>query len=480
MATTTVTGPDGKDYEVTHPDGASEADIIAYAKQNYVGQAEAKPSGGFFDAIRRAKAESERIIGETGARKSILGPIITSMIPETPGQAVATGIMSAAGPASLPLKAAGRAIPPIVRTLAGAGAGAAGAAVDKGDVGSGALVGGGMTGALEAVIPGVGAGLRWGTGAKSRIANRLAQDVERFTTTQVPEMAPALQSAKAGLAPLRGGRSAAALEEVALGESGKDALSGVMERGMLDATLAAQGQGVSSPSLMKAWKLLPSGNVVSAELKRRLAPSPSGTFSVGQAERLLAELGDAAFKGEAASPIARGVGGLELRKLYGSALNETVSGLPQQAAGVFAQARDKYKAGMSILDMLRKGTARQGGPNRITLNEPQIQKYLSENRAELRTKLGPAFDELVDIINRGGQLGTRSIMTPGTGETLSALRQVYGRGQGGAPQLIGSAARTVLPNLGYQPTGRAPYAAPDQLKILLDILGISATTGGTP
>ena len=35
MPTTTVTGPDGKDYTVTHPEGATDQQILNYAKENY-------------------------------------------------------------------------------------------------------------------------------------------------------------------------------------------------------------------------------------------------------------------------------------------------------------------------------------------------------------------------------------------------------------------------------------------------------------
>lgn len=44
MPTTTVVGPDGKEYDVTHPKGASKNEIIAYAKQMSSAQKEQKPA----------------------------------------------------------------------------------------------------------------------------------------------------------------------------------------------------------------------------------------------------------------------------------------------------------------------------------------------------------------------------------------------------------------------------------------------------
>lgn len=48
MPTYVVTGPDGREYEIEAPDGATEADVLAYAQQNYQAadapQADAKPA----------------------------------------------------------------------------------------------------------------------------------------------------------------------------------------------------------------------------------------------------------------------------------------------------------------------------------------------------------------------------------------------------------------------------------------------------
>jgi hypothetical protein len=40
--TTIVTGPDGKEYEITHPEGASDAEILAYAQQYSEGASDAE------------------------------------------------------------------------------------------------------------------------------------------------------------------------------------------------------------------------------------------------------------------------------------------------------------------------------------------------------------------------------------------------------------------------------------------------------
>ena len=179
-----------------------------------------------------------------------------------------------------------------------------------------------------------------------------------------PALGPAIETAREGVSPmLKGGTTAAALQETALGQGGKQAMGGAFEQGMLDTTLAAQGQGVQSTALQMAWDLLPTGNPLADRLKNSLAPSPNGTFSPQQAERLLAELGEAAFKGEAASPIARGISGLELRKLYGQAVNETTSGLPAPRA-TFSPAPAASLPGNALMEAMREPQAFQGLPNR--------------------------------------------------------------------------------------------------------------------
>lgn len=439
-----------------------------------------QPSGGMFDAIQRYKEGRVNDPSLTPGQKT-LRDIIWSAVPTTPGQLAAQGVMTATGigAARPAVAAAGRAIPALTRILGGTAAGATGSAIDSGDPTSGAIVGGGVTAALEGAIPGAGALARWGTGAKGRIAERLAKDVRGFAETQVPELRPTIQAAQGGLRPMRGGTTAAALEETALGNSGRQTLQGVMDKGMYDATLSLQGRGLRGPNLDMGLNVLrhnSGGDPMMEEVIGKLTPLPGQPYTVNQAEEIIARVGNMLKS----NPLQRHITDRDITSLYGKMLNETVQQLPPGGAESFAGSRDKYRMGESLMEMIRQPSARQGGPNRVGLNEPALSKYISENRAELRTKFGPAFDDLATILNRGGQLGTRSIMTPGTGETMSALRQVYGRGQGGAPQVIGSAARTVLPNLGFQSTGRAPYSTSPQAQTLWDLLGISATTGGRP
>jgi len=378
---------------------------------------------------------------------------------------------------------------PLLRVLGaagGAGLGSAASGNDLGTVAKDAGLYGAVTGGLEGASAGVSKLIRSLPWIKGLLNEGVASGTADVAQTVNPALGPAIETARGGIAPtLKGGRTAAALQETALGQGGKQALGGAFEQGMLDTTLAAGGQGVQSRALQTAWDLLPTGNPLADRLKNALAPSPNGTFSPQQAERLLAELGDAAFKGEAASPIARGIGGLELRKLYGQAVNETTAGLPAPAGDILSGTRRAFAGGNALMEGLREPQAFQGLPNRIMLNTPALGQYLSTNRAELESKLGPdGYRALANAILAGGQVGTRDILAPGSGSPLAALAQVYGRGQGGAPQIIGSVLRTGLPNLGSEYTGRAPFTLNPQIQALMDYLGLrgmeQARTGAPP
>jgi len=424
------------------------------------------------------RLESGAVEGVEPQESQSARPFAEAVVPQTPTQAaimagtIGAPPLAAARFVPAALRGAAAGAPALTRILGGTVGGAVGGGAEDpslGGVGKGAAVGAASTVLGEALGAAPGLAGKYGPGAKAAQAERLARGTRGVLETTVPEMAPTIAAAERGVSPLtRGGRTAAALEETALGESGKNTLGNVMEQGMLDATLANRGRGIQSPVLRQVWDALPEGTPIAQQLKNRLAPDPNGNFSVGQAERLLAELGEAAYKGEAASPIARGIGGLELREAYRRGLQEALQGMGPAAADVFAPARDKFKGGNWLLEMIRNPGSRQAAPNRISLNEPGLQKFASENRAEGREKLGQGFDALSNMLFNGGQIGTRSIMTPGTGETMSALRQVYGRGQGGAPQIAGSLARTAAPNLGYQPTGQLPEA--NGLRMLLDLI----------
>ena len=76
----------------------------------------------------------------------------------------------------------------------------------------------------------------------------------------------------------------------------------------------------------------------------------------------------------------------------------------------------------------------------------------------------------MNVLTRGGGVGTRDILAPGQGRMSDAFMQSFGRGTNtGSLQALGVPFRTLLPNVGSQYAGQAPYSLPPELQKLLDV-----------
>ena len=159
------------------PDDVIESAVRRSVQERNAPLAQAAPAvaesaPGILGALQRGKAGALQDVERLGGPlASALGEGALGILPETKGDVLTDALMTAAAwplqAARLPFKAVTRAAPAVgkvlaaaARTAAGAGAGAAGAAVDQRDPGRGALVAGGMTGAME-TLPLLGRGVRW-------------------------------------------------------------------------------------------------------------------------------------------------------------------------------------------------------------------------------------------------------------------------------------------------------------------------------
>jgi hypothetical protein len=463
MATTTVTGPDGKDYEVTHPDGASDAEIINFAKTNYGGHSEKRADtpiygeGGYGEKVSRpgifgfVKDVKERV----NAEHPWMGPVLGSVVPETPGQAVAQGVMTATGmgAARPAVQAIGRIAPPLARVLGGTAAGAAGSAIDTGDPSTGALTGGAITAATETAIPmgsKVVRSLPWMKGHISELdSSRIGKTIEDI----VPQ--------------LKGVRTTPDLQNMGrVYDSGKKNLVDLFK----DIESQVGTVPISVPSI-----------------------NNQGTITVSEALKELGKIGSAGYtpNWSRIDPMVRTTVGMDARAMREQVLNEIRQEMQRLGSPVvggqpgtpyleqYDKAREMYLKGLGLLKMFKSSQPYREFPNaQQQLYTPALQKYLSENRGELLQRLGPKdFQKLVDSVQRGGELGTRDVLTPGHGGPLDAVL-AWSRGQNtGATQMFRVPVTTMLPNIGSQYTGRAPYTAPEGIKVLMDLLGITATTG---
>ena len=56
MATFTITAPDGNTYEITAPEGATEAQVLEYAKANYAKTVASLTSGEYISSMLLKKS----------------------------------------------------------------------------------------------------------------------------------------------------------------------------------------------------------------------------------------------------------------------------------------------------------------------------------------------------------------------------------------------------------------------------------------
>lgn len=396
---------------------------------------------GIFPSIRAYKESrvNDPSLGpiERGIRKAVW-----SVVPETTGQAVTTGIMAAASPITAPLAAIWKFAPAAARVIAGAGAGATGAAIDKGDIGTGALAGGGITAAIEATSPLLGKVLRSLPGMKGYIAR---QDAANLGQT-IGEIVP----------PLAGAKTAGDLQNIGrVYGSGKKNLAGLFQD--IDAQIGQTP--VSIPTLGEEPVLL------------------------SDALKELSKLGPKGYGGANKNLMTRTAAGMDARATREQLLDEIRGEIATQVGpdylAKYDTARDMYRKGNAAIDVLKSPTAYREFPSSAPiLHTPTMQAYISTHRGELIQRLGQeGFDKLVDTVTRGGGLGYRDVLAPGPGGITDAFSS-WLRGQNtGATQMMRVPLATVLPNIGSEYAGRVPFTPTERLKKILDILGVA---GGVP
>jgi hypothetical protein len=361
-----------------------------------------------------------------------------AILPGTTGEAVATGAMAVAAPLAAPLAAFGKFAPAAARIIAGTVAGGTGAAIDEKDVGMGALAGGGITGAIEAVSPLLGKLVRSLPGMKGYIAR---QDAANLGQT-IGEIVP----------PLAGAKTAGDLQNLGrVYGAGKKNLAGLFQD--LDAQIGHTP--VNIPSLGEDPVLL------------------------SDALKELSKLGPRGYGGANKNLMTRTASGMDARATREQLLDEIRGEIATQNGpeylAKYDTARDLYKKGGAIFDVLKGPTAYREFPSSDTmLNTPTVQAYLSTRRGELIQRLGQdGFDKLVETVTRGGGLGKRDFLSPGPGGVTDAFSS-WMRGQNtGATQMMRVPLATVLPNIGSEYAGKAPFTTPEGMKAALGTLGIA-------
>ena len=199
-------------------------------------------------------------------------------------------------------------------------------------------------------------------------------------------------------------------------------------------------------------------------------------MTLQEANDALSEIGAKAFS---QNPMDRNFNGIDQRRLYGQVRQELVAALDKAdptgyTSAAWQRMQQHYERGIAGLEPIQSAAAYRPGrtSGEAQFNTPAVMDYLRnpKNLGELRNRFGDQnVAALINVLTRGGGPLARDTLAPGTGAASEALMQTYGRGQGGAPQVIGSLLRTPFPSFGSRYAGRASYGLPPDLQKILDV-----------
>lgn len=446
MPTYRITAPDGAQYDVTPPEGTNptEAEVLAQV-QAQAGASSPAPKGLYQRIAEPVTSVVAKGIGlaDTAMRGGLpfaaatpddANAIAGMVVPQTPIEA---GAMIGTGGAGLLARGAGRGLQALARVTGGLVGGEAAGQASGEPTGKGAAIGGGGAAVGEGVAAAGSKLMRslpWMKGV-------IARGDERAFANAVGDVSEPLAGMNVRAMGSGGGRRALRTDREA----------------RISAIEAAIGnQPISVPSLGGPMPLRDALDALS-NVGVRLGQHP--------ADRSVRQAPDA----------------LDYRTIIGEIRTGLDSVDPTgRASAAFGQAQDVYRGGKTLI---RQILAQEGLFNADgQFNSAAAQKLLTNpRRAELlRERLGDdQYEALVNVAFRGGNPADgRDRLAQGAGGLMDPLK-TWARGGNtgfwGLPMALG---RTLLPNIGSQYAGRAPFTAPAPLNAILDAAGQRAVSAG--
>lgn len=415
----------------------------------------------------------------TNVRSAMATNPVASVVPQSPLEALAMTGTLAAGP----LAPLARVVPALARVLAagrGAGGRIVGGAIGgelggqlSGETtGKGALIGGGGAAAGEAI----GKVIPWlrprGGGGRQRMN---LEDVAKIGDVMPPALGKPKTAVDMWEAAVAAPKRLGMAKEV-----------GVQElEGMLPGGVPSRFKALAPPPAEAvdpgAWMAAAAEAAERSRFAKALGPAEIDIPSLGQsmslrdANALLSKRGDVLSGRAALDPRFKF---RDPAQAYAQLAQDIEAGVEAhggaKALAKWREIQDAYKAGRAEIKPFQLTDAYQPGQQagEAQVNLVQVARWLRnpKNAAWMIDRIGRhRYDELVGQITRGaGPLAT-DIMEPGLGRSLDAAQQSIGRGANtGSLQVVGVPLRTLIPGLGRQLAGRAPYAPPAPLQAILD------------
>lgn len=369
------------------------------------------------------------------------------VVPQTTTQAGITAGTLAGGPFGVAPRIAGA-------TLGGAFGGAFGE--------EGPLAGG-----IEGFVGGAAGelfGAAWGKIARSRPGGRQAvnfKDVDAIAS-EIGDLVP----------PLKNLRTPQDLKRASVSVQHRRELGDRYDGALTEVDRLIGRNKIVAPSLgvthgVPTGVMGPSGAPVTQQ-----APKP---LTIAEAVRAASEIGFSGFGGAKDTPILRTMAAKQRRETYAAALGEIKTELMRlnptgEAVTAFEAARKEYAVGITFLNILRDTPGvfrRLPGGQEVNVNA--LRQGFERKFSKLEVTLLPdELERITRVLYRGAPLGAGDIMASSTGNMSSAANQLL-RSGGGTGTLGVLAPRTLLPNVGSEYAGRAPFSLGPATQTGLDL-----------
>ncbi len=169
------------------------------------------------------------------------------------------------------------------------------------------------------------------------------------------------------------------------------------------------------------------------------------------------------------------------RRDYGKAMKEIIQSFNAydpsgELSKTFVETRRMWELGKAALEVFRLPNAVNPSPLGPVVNVPYLTRWAEQNATKLMKRFGDDYPTFMEMLTFGAGPGYSEIGVPGLGRVSDAARQIVGRGQGGAPQIVGGAVRSAVPNIGAE-LPRNPFATSALGQFLYNVMGQSAASG---
>lgn len=404
--------------------------------------------------------------------------------PTAAGKGAALGALlpQAIGMIPHPAAQAFRGAGPLVTALsAGAGAEIASQVAGEaplGDVAPDAMA---TTYLAERVLGPAGAAIaRMAPGGKRRAAEVFARDVGRTLNEIAPSIPLATTSAELAttlrLAP--GQVLQAPFPTIASAHGGLRNMIAAARRD-IDQTIGGQNLQLplnlavpgAQPVMAQSTTYVP-GMTWQVAQQMWVGPATHQEIPLAGAFEALSKLYERGYAGKQGDALTRSMTGIEARQAAGHLRAQIATNLRRldpsgDALTLFEQSQHEFAVGLTMTRQLQN--LFQLSPSEVNLDSRQVQRQVFQKLSKLSSMTPAELNTYLNTVFRGGTFGA-DILASGQGRMLDALRQTYGRGQGGSPQLLGAPLRTFLPDIGSQHTGRrAPLQLSRPAQALVDV-----------